>query len=48
MVESKYYKAWEQYRAENPEVQGPNEDVIASRIQSYEERMFGFIMFLIF
>lgn len=42
---TKYYKTWEEYRADNPDVV-EMEKAIAPKIQSYEERMFGFIMFL--
>lgn len=45
-MNSKYYKTWEEYRAEHLELTDEQAQVVAPRIQSYEERMFSFIMFL--
>lgn len=45
-MNSKYYKTWEEYKAENREITENQEKVIAPKIQSYEEMMFKFIMFL--
>lgn len=45
-MHSKYYKTWEEYKAEHPEIDPKQEDVMAAKLQSYEERLFGFIMFL--
>lgn len=45
-METKYYKSWEQYMAEHPEVDEKQAKVMAPKIQTYEEMLFGFIMFL--
>lgn len=45
-MKAKYYKTWEQYKAEHPEIDEKQEKVIAPKMQSYEERLFAFIMFL--
>ncbi|SNS28057.1 Uroporphyrinogen decarboxylase (URO-D) [Anaerovirgula multivorans] len=42
-LESKYYKTWEQYKAENPTVS----DFGKEKLQGFEERMFQFLMFLL-
>ncbi|NLM45587.1 MAG: hypothetical protein GX200_02130 [Firmicutes bacterium] len=47
MIESKYYKTWEQYMAEHPEISEREEKAMSSRMQTYEEMMFGFVMFLL-
>ncbi|MDT3701068.1 MAG: hypothetical protein RO469_16815 [Thermincola sp.] len=45
-MQSKFYKTWEEYKAENPEITEKQEKVMAPKIQSYEDALFGFIMFL--
>jgi hypothetical protein len=46
-LKTKYYKTWEQYRAEHPEITENEEQAMAGRMQGYEEAMFAFIMFLL-
>lgn len=46
-MDTKYYKTWEEYKAEHPEIQERLEGVIAPKIQSYEEMMFNFVMMLL-
>jgi hypothetical protein len=47
VIESKYYKTWEQYKAEHPEISEREEKAMAKRMQTYEEMMYGFVMFLL-
>lgn len=46
-MNTNYYKTWEQYKAEHPEIEENHEKAMAPKMQSYEEMMFGFIMFLL-
>lgn len=46
-MDTKYYKTWEEYVAEHPEVDERLIPVMAPKIQSYEEMMFGFVMMLL-
>ena len=43
-LNSKYYKTWEEYKAEHPELEGRPEHVIAAKIKRYEDYMFNFII----
>ena len=45
-METKYYKTWEEYLASHPEIDEKEASVMAPVLQSYEDMMFGFIMFL--
>lgn len=45
-MNSKYYKSWEEYRADNPEISDKEAAVMAPKIQSYEEMMLGLVLFL--
>lgn len=45
-MNTKYYKTWEEYIAEHPEVDAKQAQVMAPKMQTYEEMLFGFIMFL--
>ncbi|GAW31017.1 hypothetical protein [Carboxydocella sp. JDF658] len=45
-MNSKYYKTWEQYLAEHPEIDEKQAQAMAQKMQTYEEMMFAFIMFL--
>ncbi|HHX74217.1 MAG TPA: hypothetical protein GX699_04865 [Firmicutes bacterium] len=47
MIKSKYYKSWEEYKAEHPEISEREEKAMAARMQTYEEMMYGFVMFLL-
>lgn len=44
---TKYYKTWEEYKAEHPEIDEKQEKAMAGKMQSYEEMVFSFIMFLL-
>ncbi|MBB6217339.1 hypothetical protein HNQ80_003458 [Anaerosolibacter carboniphilus] len=46
-METKYYKTWEQYVAEHPEIDKRLANVMAPKMQSYEEMMFAFVMMLL-
>lgn len=46
-MNTKYYKTWDQYLAEHPEIDAKQATAMAPKMQSYEEMMFGFIMFLL-
>ncbi|ARE89160.1 hypothetical protein [Clostridium formicaceticum] len=46
-MDTKYYKTWEEYRAEHPEMEERLEGVMAPKIQTYEEMMFSFVMGLL-
>ena len=45
-METNYYKTWEQYLAEHPEIDEKEAQFMAPKMQSYEDMLFGFIMFL--
>ena len=47
-MDTKYYKTWEQYKALHPEITEKEEKAMGFRMQSYEEMMFAFVMFLCF
>lgn len=47
-MNSKYYKTWKESKKLYPEMDEKEEAVAAPRLQSYEEQIFGFIMFLCF
>ncbi|NLZ38195.1 MAG: hypothetical protein GX893_01125 [Firmicutes bacterium] len=47
-LKSKYYKTWEEYRALNPDIDEKQAKAMAEKMQSYEEMMFAFVMFLCF
>ena len=42
-----YYKSWEQYKEEHPEIDEKILEAMAPKMQSYEEQVFGFVMFLL-
>ncbi|ARE89154.1 hypothetical protein [Clostridium formicaceticum] len=46
-MNTKYYKTWEEYKAEHPELEERLEGVMAPKMQSYEEMMFNFVMALL-
>lgn len=46
-MNTKYYKAWEEYKEEHPEIDEKIAKAMAPKMQSYEEMMFGFVMFLL-
>lgn len=46
-MDTKYYKTWEEYVAEHPEIDERLMPVMAPKMQSYEEMMFGFVMMLL-
>ncbi|WP_135547007.1 hypothetical protein [Desulfosporosinus fructosivorans] len=46
-MDSKYYATWEEYLAVHPELEGKPTDVIAPKIQKYEDAVFSFIMDLL-
>lgn len=46
-VNTKYYKAWEEYLAEHPEIDEKQAKAMARTMQSYEEMVFSFVMFLL-
>lgn len=46
-MNTKYYKTWEEYLAEHPEIDEKQARAMAPKMQGYEEMMFGFIMFLL-
>ncbi len=45
-MNSKYYQTWEEYKAENPEITEKQEQAMAPKMQTYDEMLFSFIMFL--
>lgn len=45
-MDTKYYKTWEQYQSEHPEIGEKEDAVIASKMQSYEDMMFSFLTYL--
>ena len=47
-MNTKYYKTWEEYKALHPEINEKEEQAMVMRMQTYEEMMFGFVMFLCF
>lgn len=45
-MKSKYYKTWEQYMAEHPEINEKQEKAMSSKMQGYDEMMLAFILYL--
>lgn len=45
-MNTNYYKTWEEYLAGHPELDEKEAQVMASKMQSYEEMLFAFVMFL--
>lgn len=45
-VKTKYYKTFEEYKTEHPEIDEKQASAMAPKMQSYDEAMFNFIMFL--
>jgi hypothetical protein len=45
-MNTKYYKTWEEYLADHPEITEEQAAVVGPKMQSYEDGLFGFIMFL--
>lgn len=45
-MKSKYYKTWDEYMAEHPEIDEKQEKAMAAKMQGYEEMIRAFIMFL--
>ncbi|KPU44265.1 hypothetical protein OXPF_24330 [Oxobacter pfennigii] len=45
-METKYYKNWQEYMAQHTEIDEKQAAVMAPKLQSYEEMLFSFIMFL--
>lgn len=41
-----YYKTWEEYLTEHPDVDEKQSKAMAPKMQTYEEMLFGFIMYL--
>lgn len=46
-MDTKYYKTWEEYLAEHPEIDQRLISVIEPKLQGYEELMFSFVMNLL-
>jgi hypothetical protein len=46
-METQYYRTWEEYKEDHPEVDEKLDDVMAAKMQPYEELMFGFVMMLL-
>lgn len=46
-MNSKYYLTWEEYKELHPELEGKPEELIAAKIQKYEDIMFNFVMSLL-
>lgn len=46
-MKSKYYATWEEYKANHPELEGKPENVIAPKIEKYEDLLFNFIIGLV-
>ena len=47
-MESLYYKSFKQIREQHPDMTDIEADTAAPKLESYEEQMFNFIMFLCF
>lgn len=46
-MNSKYYSTWEEYKEKHPELEGKPEQVIAAKIEKYEDIMFNFMIGLL-
>jgi len=46
-MNSKYYTTWEEYKKLHPELEGRPQELIAVKIQKYEDIMFNFVMSLL-
>lgn len=47
-LDSEYYKTWEDYLAAHPDLDADKAMVMESKMQDYEEKMYSFVMFLLF
>ena len=45
-IRSKYFKTWEEYKREHPEIDPRLEAIIAEKLQSYEEMLFNMLFML--
>ena len=45
-MDTNYFKTWEEYLAAHQEIDEQEAQVMAPKMQSYEDMMFSFIMFL--
>lgn len=43
---TKYYKTWEEYLAEHPEISEKEAKAMAPKMQSYEDMMLAFFTYL--
>lgn len=46
-METEYYKTWEEYKTEHPEIDEKLGEKMAPKMQQYEEMMFMFVMNLL-
>jgi len=46
-MNTEYYKTWEQYLEEHPEIDEKQAEAMAPKMQGYEDMLFSFIMFLL-
>ncbi|WP_347491678.1 hypothetical protein ABDB91_18220 [Desulfoscipio sp. XC116] len=46
-MNTKYYKTWEEYKAQHPEIEDKQAGVMAPKMQSYEDMMFEFVIYLL-
>ncbi|MHC6178968.1 hypothetical protein ACYUJ6_03815 [Clostridium sp. JNZ X4-2] len=46
-MKTEYYKTWEEYKTEHPEIDEKLEGKMAPKMQQYEEMMFIFVVNLL-
>lgn len=46
-MRSKYYTTWEEYKEKHPELADKPEEVVAPKIQKYEDLVFNFVLDLV-
>lgn len=46
-LDTKYYKTWEEYKAQHPEIDARQAEAMAPKMQSYEDMMFEFVIYLL-
>ncbi|HEX3032063.1 MAG TPA: hypothetical protein VHS59_07460 [Bacillota bacterium] len=45
-MNTQYYRTWEEYLAEHPEITEQEAEAMKAKFQSYEDQMFAFLTFL--
>lgn len=46
-INTKYYQTWDEYKEQHPEIDDKRAEIMAPKMQSYEEMMFQFVILLL-